>query len=50
MLIYLTDGDGDFPSLPPPYPVVWGDISHNKEKYRFGQVVDIPAQVAAGRR
>jgi predicted metal-dependent peptidase len=39
---YLTDGDGTFPDRPPPYPVIWGDISGEPEKYPFGDVVNIP--------
>lgn len=43
MAIYLTDGDGTFPSEPPPYPVLWGDISHYKEKYpKWARVIEIP--------
>jgi predicted metal-dependent peptidase len=44
-LIYLTDGYGTFPSEEPPYPVLWGDITGNKEvNYPFGEVVNIPRQ------
>jgi len=41
-MAYLTDGDGEFPDEPPPYPVIWGDISGSPEKYPFGDVVNIP--------
>jgi predicted metal-dependent peptidase len=41
-LIYLTDGEGEFPKREPDYPVIWGDISHGKVKYPWGSVVDIP--------
>lgn len=40
LLVYLTDGYGDFPSYAPGYPVVWGavgDISNNA--FPFGKVV-----------
>lgn len=40
-LVYLTDGDGTFPAGAPSYPVLWGDISSNKSKYPFGEVVDL---------
>lgn len=46
-LVYLTDGDGSFPEHAPPYPVIWGDISHDKSKYPFGDVVDIPSDGTA---
>lgn len=41
-LVYLTDGDGRFPSKAPLYPVLWGDISGNAKKYPFGDVVNVP--------
>jgi predicted metal-dependent peptidase len=41
-MAYLTDGDGTFPKEAPPFPVIWGDISGNAEKYPFGDVVPIP--------
>lgn len=41
-LIYLTDGDGSFPSKAPAYPVLWGDISGRPQKYPWGDVVEIP--------
>lgn len=43
-LVYLTDGDGDFPSQAPSYPVLWGDISKQPSKYPFGEVVFVPQQ------
>lgn len=43
-LIYLTDGDGTFPSTAPDYPVLWGTIKKNT--YPFGEVIDVPVQVA----
>jgi predicted metal-dependent peptidase len=46
-LVYLTDGDGSFPDHAPSYPVIWGDISHDKTKYPFGDVVDIPSDGTA---
>lgn len=43
MAVYLTDGDGDFPSEPPPFPLIWGDISHYPAKYpSWARVVQIP--------
>lgn len=42
MLIYLTDGDGEFPKHEPDYPVIWGDISKSPKKYPFGAVVQVP--------
>lgn len=44
-LVYLTDGLGSFPHVAPPYPVIWGNI-YPSSKYPFGDVVDIPKQVA----
>jgi predicted metal-dependent peptidase len=42
-LVYLTDGDGSFPSREPAgYPVIWGDISGEPKKYPWGKVVSIP--------
>jgi len=41
-LVYLTDGDGSFPTAAPLYPVLWGDISQNASKYPWGDVVGIP--------
>jgi len=38
-LVYLTDGDGCFPSSQPDYPVIWGSIS--KTSYPWGDVVAI---------
>lgn len=43
MAIYLTDGDGTFPSEPPPFPLIWGDISHYRPKYpTWARVIEIP--------
>ena len=42
VLLYLTDGDGTFPSHAPEYPVIWGDISKSPQKYKWGHVVDVP--------
>jgi len=41
-LVYLTDGDGSFPSAEPSYPVLWGDISKHSSKYPWGDVVECP--------
>ena len=41
-LVYLTDGEGTFPSAPN-YPVIWGNIQTGS-KYPFGDVVDGPRQ------
>ena len=43
-LLYLTDGDGTFPDTAPRYPVIWGDISGQKDKYPFGDVVEVPTE------
>lgn len=43
-LIYLTDGDGPFMKDPPPYQVIWGDITGNPGKYPWGDVVHVPVQ------
>jgi predicted metal-dependent peptidase len=43
LLVYLTDLYGDFPSKPPPYPVIWGAISDVAAPW--GEVVRVPAQV-----
>lgn len=40
-LVYLTDGEGDFPDAEPNYPVLWGSILE-RSQYPFGEVVDIP--------
>jgi predicted metal-dependent peptidase len=42
VLVYLTDGDGQFPDKEPGYPVIWGDISGAPSKYPWGKVVHIP--------
>lgn len=43
MAVYLTDGDGTFPSEEPNFPVVWGDISGYVEKYpKWARVVKVP--------
>jgi len=42
-LVYLTDGDGQFPNETPSYPVLWGTIKKNT--YPFGEVIDVPVQV-----
>lgn len=44
-LVYLTDGLGRFPNKEPSYPVIWGNI-YKGSKYPFGDVIDIPRQVA----
>jgi len=44
-LVYLTDGQGTFPSQAPKYPVIWGNIFKGA-KYPFGDVVDVPKQAA----
>lgn len=41
-LLYLTDGDGTFPQQVPTYPVIWGDISKGRQKYKWGDYVSIP--------
>lgn len=42
-LVYLTDGEGQFPKAAPNYPVIWGSISKpGKINYPFGDVVDVP--------
>ena len=41
-LVYLTDGLGTFPSAAPSYPVIWGSIYLEADKYPFGDVVMIP--------
>lgn len=46
-LVYLTDGFGSFPSEAPEYPVIWGDITHKKGMYPFGDVVEIPSDGTA---
>lgn len=44
-LVYLTDGLGSFPHAAPSYSVIWGSI-YPQAKYPFGEVVDIPQQIA----
>jgi predicted metal-dependent peptidase len=43
--VYLTDGDGDFPAEPPPYPVLWIVTPGGKENdhFPFGEVTRIGA-------
>jgi predicted metal-dependent peptidase len=43
LVIYLTDGYGNF-SERPPYPVVWGSITHQPSMYPWGEVVLVPPQ------
>jgi predicted metal-dependent peptidase len=42
-LVYLTDMYGDFPSVAPSYPVLWGSISKDVPA-PFGEVVEVPIQ------
>ncbi len=44
-LVYLTDGQGSFPSQAPSYPVIWGSIIEASQ-YPFGEVVFIPKDAA----
>jgi predicted metal-dependent peptidase len=46
-LVYLTDGDGQFPEHAPKFPVIWADISGDPKKYPFGDVVHIPVPNSA---
>jgi len=48
-VVYLTDGDGSFPRQEDlgDYPVIWGDISGDKTKYPFGEVIMIPTDGTA---
>lgn len=46
-MLYLTDGDGDFPDEAPDCPVIWGDISGDASKYPWGEVVHIPTDGSA---
>lgn len=39
-LLYLTDGDGSFPELPPPYPVLW--VLVGPARVPFGASVVLP--------
>jgi predicted metal-dependent peptidase len=43
-LIFLTDGQGTFPSTAPDYPVLWGSI-YKPSVYPFGEVINVPVQV-----
>jgi predicted metal-dependent peptidase len=46
-LVYLTDGCGSFPNTAPSYPVIWANIyPPMKDKYPFGDVVEVPKQAA----
>jgi len=45
-LVYLTDGEGRFPSAEPTYPVLWGSIL-TSSKYPFGDVVHVPIKKAS---
>lgn len=43
MLIYLTDGYGNFPPAQPAYPVIWGNITADYTGYYpWGDVVFVP--------
>lgn len=43
-LVYLTDGQGEFPRVAPSFPVIWGSILNQPSEYPFGDVVMIPKQ------
>ena len=44
VLLYLTDLFGDFPSVAPKYPVIWGSISGKDVVAPFGDIVHIPVE------
>jgi len=46
-LVYLTDGDGDFPTQQPDYPVIWGNIKRGQKSYPWGDVIEIPSDGTA---
>jgi predicted metal-dependent peptidase len=46
-LIYFTDGDGDFPTEKPDYPVFWCNIQPGKT-YPWGDVIDVPVAAYKG--
>ena len=47
VLVYLTDGYGQFPAKAPEYPVIWGSISPaGCVSYPFGDVVAVPMPAA----
>lgn len=38
-LVYLTDGDGDYPSEPVAYPVIW--VLNSRKKMKWGETVEM---------
>jgi predicted metal-dependent peptidase len=40
-LIYFTDGYGEFPISPPPYPCLWIVPRHGSKRFPFGEVLRI---------
>ena len=40
-LVYLTDLAGDFPTEPPPYPVVWVCYGSGEKSAPFGEVIKV---------
>lgn len=46
-LIYLTDGFGDFPSKPPPYPALWIMTEYSNPDVPFGEIIRMQTRRAA---
>ena len=43
-VVYFTDGQGNFPSEAPPYPVIW--VDYGGSDYPFGEVVRVNSSAA----
>lgn len=43
LLVYLTDGYGDAPEQPPPYPVIWALLADGHRPAAWGDAVQLPA-------
>jgi predicted metal-dependent peptidase len=41
LMVFVTDLMGDFPSSPPPYPVIWCGIENGNLKPPFGDFVEV---------
>lgn len=41
VLLYFTDGEGNFPAVSPDYPVIWINFNKHRVTYPWGEVIDI---------
>lgn len=44
-LIFLTDLEGWFPEVEPPFPVLWANFGHPRAKAPFGTTIHVPLEV-----